>query len=587
MQISYKVSIPHPSTHQVVVEIRGKKPLNCNELTFFLPRWSPGSYLIREYSRHLSKLEAFNQLGEPLYFKQNDISTFELSFTKFTCQNPIDEFLIRYQVYCKELTVRTSHVDESHAFLHLPTLLMGLLNEHNNAPFQMGKSDVSDRIQIEFQFPPIFQKISTGLKELSGFPRDRFVYSADSYDELIDCPVEIGCQETDGFLVDGVEHELAYYGKMLPFDHPLKNDYQKIVQYILKYMQGAPYERYVFITHFIQGLGGGLEHLNSTALQFCPFQLQSRKGYLNYLNLVSHEFFHLWNVKRIRPFELGPFDYLKEAYTSMLWLAEGLTSLMDELFVYQAELMTKEEYLDFQKDNLNRYISVQGKKFHSLEQSSENAWIKLYRPDENSNNSSISYYLKGGIVFWCLHILLSEKNAGIRQVILDMWESYKSHPEHGLKKEDVYALVEKWGGELILSKFQSMIETTEEIDLETIARKAGINIAWEADSFVLGADFEFSHDRVLIKSVHLDGAFFDAGLNAGDEILAIDGMRVLKDRMQEASKFLLPEKRYLLTISRLGVLLEKSVVLKVGIRKIKELTVFDQHLFTKVFNEKI
>ena len=255
MQISYKVSIPHPSTHQVVVEIRGKKPLNCNESTFFLPRWSPGSYLIREYSRHLSKLEAFNQLGEPLYFKQNDISTFELSFTKFTCQNPIDEFLIRYQVYCKELTVRTSHVDESHAFLHLPTLLMGLLNEHNNAPFQMGKSDVSDRIQIEFQFPPIFQKISTGLKELSGFPRDRFVYSADSYDELIDCPVEIGCQETDGFLVDGVEHELAYYGKMLPFDHPLKNDYQKIVQYILKYMQGAPYERYVFITHFIQGLG--------------------------------------------------------------------------------------------------------------------------------------------------------------------------------------------------------------------------------------------------------------------------------------------------------------------------------------------
>jgi predicted metalloprotease with PDZ domain len=180
---------------------------------------------------------------------------------------------------------------------------------------------------LEVIFPASWSKITTGLKDISE-KRDSFLYTAVNYDQLIDSPIEIGCHETDGFKVFGTDHELAFYGKALPHKENLKEDFKKIVEHIAGFFEGVPYEKYSFITHFSPGLYGGLEHHNSTALHFCPTQLVSRKGYISFLGLVSHEYFHTWNVKRIRPLEFGPFDYLKEATTKLLWLAEGLTSLM-------------------------------------------------------------------------------------------------------------------------------------------------------------------------------------------------------------------------------------------------------------------
>jgi predicted metalloprotease with PDZ domain len=572
MKLSYKLIIDTPSTHQVRVVIQGKKKSGENKLDFFLPRWSPGSYLIREYCRHLSSLVAENSKGERLSLEQVDVSVFQINWEKSDLElgSKDDTFTLSYSVFCHELTVRTSHIDDSHAFLHLPTLLMGVLGKEMSDP------------TLEICFPLAWSKVTTGLKDISP-QREVFLYTAKNYDDLIDSPIEIGCQETDGFMAGGIPHELAYYGDLLPHKENFKEDTKKIVEHIAGFMGGYPYEKYTFLTHFVPGLYGGLEHTNSTALQFCPTQVTNRKGYINYLALVSHEYFHTWNVKRIRPFELGPFNYLKEANTKLLWLAEGLTSLMDELFIYRAGLISIEEYLEMQKDNLNRYYAIPGRKFHSLDDSSYNAWIKLYRPDENSNNSSISYYLKGGIVFFALNILLHEKQKSINDVLSLLWKDFQENPGRGLVSEQVFKMVEAVGGSDIREKFEIMTSTTQEIDLESICAQAGLKFEWDKSEVPwLGFDPEFSGERVIVRAVTLDGPAYKGGLNAGDEILAINGVRILKDRYMDYAKFLRVNETYHLTISRLSSL--KSVSLNVGIvpPKLRAITVVDKVLADKV-----
>ena len=577
MKLTYKLLIETPSTHQVRVIIQGKKESGEKSLDFFLPRWSPGSYLIREYSRHLSNLKAETASGERLFLEQTDVSVFNIDWNKSDLKNSnkdADTFTLSYSVYCHELTVRTSHVDDSHAFLHLPTLLMGVL----------GKNIVDPT--IELSVPPSLSNVTTGLKDIS-IKREAFIYTAKNYDDLIDSPIEIGCQETDGFMAGGIPHEVAFYGNLLPHNENLKEDTKKIVEHIAGFMGGYPYEKYTFMTHFVPGLYGGLEHSNSTALQFDPTQITNRKGYMNYLALVSHEYFHTWNVKRIRPFELGPFNYLREATSKLLWLAEGLTSLMDELFIYRAGVITLEEYLEMQKDNLNRYFSVPGRKFHSLDDSSFNSWIKLYRPDENSNNSSVSYYLKGGIVFFALNILFAQKGKSINDFLTLLWEDYKKHPERGVNSEQVFKMVEEVGGKEIREKFEVMTSTTEEIDLESICGTAGLKFEWDkSESPWLGFDAEFSGDRVLVRAVTLDGPAYKAGLNAGDEIIAINGMRVLKDRYNDYTKYLRINETYTFMISRLASLQTVNVNVGVTPAKLKAITVVDRKTLVEALNPK-
>ncbi len=574
MKLTYKLLIETPSTHQVRVTITGKKETSENSLDFFLPRWSPGSYLMREYSRHLSNIKAETSNGERLFVDQTDVSVFHINWSKSDLKKSTDadSFTLSYSVFCHELTVRTSHVDDSHAFLHLPTLLMGVL----------GKDIVNP--SIELQFPPAWSKVTTGLKDISP-KREVFLYEAKNYDDLIDSPIEIGCQETDGFMVDGVPHDVVFYGNLLPHKENIKEDTKKIVEHIAKFMGGFPYEKYSFITHFVPGLYGGLEHSNSTALQFDPTQITNRKGYINYLALISHEYFHTWNVKRIRPFELGPFDYLREATSKLLWLAEGLTSLMDELFILRAEMISLEEYLEMQKDNMNRYFSVPGRKFHTLDDSSFNSWIKLYRPDENSNNSSVSYYLKGGIVFFALNILLAKKGKSINDLLALLWTDYQKHPERGVNALQVYKMVEEIGGADIREKFEIMTSTTQEIDLESICLEAGLKFEWEkSESPWLGMDVEFSGDRVIARTVILDGPAYKAGINAGDEIIAINGMRVLKDRFNEFGKYLRVNESYTVTLSRLASMTTATLNVGVTPARLKSIVATDKTLAMKVLN---
>jgi predicted metalloprotease with PDZ domain len=568
MNIKYLVEVLEPKTH--IVKVKMDIPKVEDKIEIFLPSWSPGSYLMREYAKNVRKFKALSTNGEFIYFNQKAKGIWEIDFTKSELKQDCSSFTVEYEVYCHELTVRTSHVDETNAFLHGPSYLMGV-------------KDQEIKPTIEFKFSPLWSKLHTALTEVSE-KRDEFIFTAPDYDVLIDAPVEIGCHDSDGFMVDGKEHHLVWYGEQFPHNNDLKADIKTIVETVSKHFSSIPYDKYMFITHFKRKLYGGLEHLNSTALHFDGRKLKNRKDYINWLALVAHEYFHTWNVKRIRPIELGPFDYLNENYTRMHWLTEGLTSFMDELFVLRSGLCSLEEYLEMQTKNLNFYYSTPGKKFHSLEDSSFNAWIKLYRPDENSRNSSISYYLKGGLVFSTLHFEFKKAGKNINDLLTALWDRYLANPKVGVTTGEVLNMIEEIGNSKIRELFETRISTTEDIDFETYYKNIGLEFEWEeADSIDLGCLFGYEGDRVIIDSVVLDSAAYDCGLNAKDEILAINNMRVLKEDMSQLNDMLLMNTNYKFTVCRLGTIMDIQVALKKSDRKLKSINIIDEKKALEAF----
>ena len=540
-------------------------------MEFFLPSWSPGSYLMREYARHIQSFRAQQKNGEALFFWQEDKGTFAIDFTKSELNTLQNQFSIEYDIYCHELTVRTSHVDESHAFLHGPSYLMGPVGESLVNP------------TIEFRFPALWSKVATGLKDISS-DRAVFLYQAANYDELIDTPVEIGCHESDGFMAGGRPHHLNFYGPQYPHERKLKEDMQKIVETVSQVWQEIPYEQYVFITHLAPNLYGGLEHHNSTTLHFDGTLFHDREKYLEWLELVSHEYFHTWNVKRIRPKELGPFDYRTENYTRMHWLTEGLTSFMDRLLVLRSGLMTLEEYLEKMVKELNDYNKIPGRKFHSLEDSSFNAWIKLYRPDENSNNSSISYYLKGALVFLALQCMLGKKRKDIVSLLHHLWKRYKQNSQRGLEAQEVYKMIEDLSDVKTREQFETYITTTQEIDFESHLKDVGLKVEWDEETKpYLGIKPRFLGDRVFIKMILLDGPAYKAGLNAGDEILFMNAVRFLKEQWEEFPKIAKVGTSYEFLLSRQGVLKKGHVICENALREIKSIRTVKESLTRRVF----
>lgn len=565
------VEIQDPETHLVSVKLKTTRESSQKKLSFFLPSWSPGSYLMREYARNIRTIRAFGAKGEDLYLEQVKKGEWLVDFDHKDFKSDSLEISFEYTIYCHELTVRTSHVDYSHAFLHGPSYLMGIVGDEMLKP------------EIQFKFPGLWSKLHTSMQDISE-KREEFIYTADNYDDLIDCPVEIGCHESDGFMVDGKEHHLIFYGEEYAHDNDLKKDMKTIVEHVSKTMQEIPYDQYLFITHFSPNLYGGLEHKNSTALHFDGRKIGHRKSYLNWLSLVAHEYFHTWNVKRIRPKELGPFDYQNENYTRMHWLTEGLTSFMDELFVLRAELCSIEEYLELQKQNLNRYFSIPGKKFHSLEESSFNAWIKLYRPDENSLNSSISYYLKGGLVFSTLHFEFKKIGKNINDLLALLWKRYKDNPSVGVTHAEVMQMVEDLSSKEIREKFELRLTTTDDIDFATYYKEIGCEFIWEDnDKADFGCQFEYKNNRVFIKTVELDGTAYKAGLNAGDEIIAINRLRFLKSDATSLDQLFKVGKSYQFTISRLNKLHTIDVICEKAPRRLKEIRVMDKDLASRAF----
>jgi predicted metalloprotease with PDZ domain len=563
--MKYRVSIENPNSHTVKVRLILENVKRDAPLIFFLPTWSPGSYLQRDYSRFISNISVVQENGEPLYFDKITRSEWKIYWDHLPVSHITSHIEIHYEVYCHELTVRTSHITREHAFLHGPSYLIGAQG------YQFQKNT------IEFQFPLSWSTISTSLRALP--EKDKNIYEALNYDTLLDSPVEIGCQSQDFRLIQGKAHYFATFGESFPHKNDLLADSEKIISYISEYMGGMPYDHYTVINHFAAGLYGGLEHSDSTVLHFDGRTLGHRENYLKYIELLSHEYFHTWNIKRIRPIELGPFDYTKENYTKLLWLAEGLTSFMDKLFVYQSGLCSLEEYLQSFLGDIQKYYNTPGRNFDSLDSSSFDAWIKLYKPHENSNNQTISYYLKGGLVFFILNTYFKEQNISMKDFLQLLWNSYKNNTAHGLTYREFFDMLEEFAGQEIADSFWNMVKTTQEIPLEQAFNKMGVSFEWrENNKPYFGANFEKTFEGPRVTSVVIDSPSFKNGLSVGDIILAVNNQSISFEEIHKTDLFFNLTNTYEITIKRLNQITKIDFVFDRSPKELVKLKIGDKEL---------
>ncbi len=515
LTIRYQVSMDDAHAHLFAVEML-LEPDSTGRITLQMPVWTPGSYLVREYSRHLQDFEA---TGEgPLHWQKVAKQTWEVETAG---GGPVR---IRYRIYANELTVRTSHLDSTHGYFNGASLFL----------YVPGLESVPHEVTIVPLRPD--WRVTTPLA-LTETP---YTYRAANYDELIDSPFEIGTHQVIPFTVLGKSHTLAIWGKSnLDYNRYLP-DLENIIATEAKLFGGLPYDHYVFFCHFADSYGG-LEHHNSTTLLYPRFELKADEKYFKFLNLTAHEFFHLWNVKRIRPDTLDRFDYTQENYTRSLWFMEGVTSYYDEIFPLRAEIYDAAHYLKLLAGHITRLQTTPGRLVQPLEESSFDTWIKLYRPNENSVNSQVSYYLKGQLVSCLLDLeirLLSEGERSLDDVLRKLWNDYGSQGI-SFPESDLLAIIESVAGTSLADFFDRYLRSTDELDFDHYLASFGLKLVAQIDSEApyLGIRTQEKEGRTIIQNVELGSPAQQAGLSSGDELLAIGIWKVthgnFKDRLAD------------------------------------------------------
>jgi predicted metalloprotease with PDZ domain len=557
--VEYRIDLMQRHAHLFAVEARF--PVGGRELDLKLPVWTPGSYLVREFQRHLQDLVCDDGEGHPLPVRKLDKSTWRVDAKKAT------RIRARYRVYAWDLTVRAAHLDDTHGFWNGACLFL----------YEDELARLPARVTV---LPPAGWQVTVGLDR---DPTEANTFVARDYDELIDSPFEVGTHELVSFEVQGKPHRIAIWGKVETPREQLRADLSKIIQTAQAvFGDPLPYPDYTFILMSAPNQYGGLEHHRSCALLCSPFTFAPRKKYEEFLELVSHEFFHLWNVKRIHPEALGPFDYQREAYTRCLWVMEGVTSYYDRHLLVRAGLQPPKRYLEKLGEELGKIAGIPGRFRQSLEESSFDAWIKLYRPDENSVNSTISYYLKGGVVALLLDLEIRSRTRGQRtldDVMRLLWQRFGARGV-GFPDDHVQALFEEASGIGLGEFFDRNVRGREELDPAPLLRTVGLAVKEahdegdeepKAPAAWLGCLLKDSGDSVTVTSALDGGPALDAGLYANDEIIALDGFRVdlaaLKDRVATRK----PGNTIALTLFRRDEL--KTVTLKLGVRPTEKLEV--------------
>src|SRR5690349_6611005 len=476
--ISFTVSMSKPHTHLLEVEMRITESgaTTVSEDVLVMPVWTPGSYLIREFERHVQNFAARDTTGQPLKWEKVDKDTWRVT------TNGAAEWHASYRVYANELSVRTSELNSSHAYWNNANLLM-YLDGFLKAP---------STVQV---LAPDVWKVATALPIAPG-PKNTF--RAANFDILYDSPFEASDFKTIAFNVKGVPHRIVIDGEGNYDAEKMRRDVQKIVETEVEIMGGEiPYKDYTFFLH-LRG-GGGLEHLNSASLGYPRFGFKASRGdrttssspnataperdYRGFLSLVAHEFFHLWNVKRLRPDALGPFDYTKENYTKVLWVAEGITDYYADVALRRANLVTEQEFLSATAKSFQNLQNTPGRFEQTVEESSYDSWIKFYRQDENSINSQVSYYDKGAILGLLLDLEIRKRSNGTKS--LDdvmrylLAEYFKKDRNYG--PEDFQKTCELMAGSSLEEFFAKYVRSRDELDYNAALNVAGLQLQTKED----------------------------------------------------------------------------------------------------------
>jgi predicted metalloprotease with PDZ domain len=504
--IEFTVAMSKPWTHLLEIEMRVRWPQMPDKVELKMPVWTPGSYLIREYARNVQTFAVQSGSGGALDWQKINKNTWAVD-TKGA-----KEVVASYRVYSNDLSVRTNELNDEHGFWNNAATLM-FVKDQIKAPA---------RVTIK---PYGNWRIATGLPPVADRPD---TFAADNFDILYDSPFEVSDFKEVRFEVEGKPHRLIMSGEGNYDLQRIAKDIPKIIEEGYKIFGELVYHDYTFIVN-LRG-GGGLEHLNSTALQTNRFAFKPDTRYKGFLSLVAHEYFHNWNVKRIRPDALGPFDYEKENYTKMLWVAEGGTAYYEGLLLRRAGLITPKEYLTEKANAIKQLQERPGRFATSLEEASFDAWIKYYRPDENAVNNQISYYDKGDLVNMMLDLTIRDASGGTKSLDDVMRYLFNEFFKKGrnYSPEDFQKAAELAAGKSLNDFFSKYVRGRAEIDYNDILKGIGLQLSTTAtnvEKAYIGADLTEVNDRVNIRSIPAGTPAYDQGLNTGDQIVAVDGYR--------------------------------------------------------------
>ncbi len=508
-QISYTVTFPEAQAHYADIEMK-ISGLSQPSTELKMPVWTPGSYLVREFAKNVEELTAWKG--------SNGIPAVKINKNTWKINTEgVKELKVKYRVYCFEISVRTAFIDVSHAFLSTSGLFL----------YPKGMLDQTSTIKI---VP--YKGWTTVSTSLSAVGNDQFTVTAPNYDILFDSPIEVGTQDVFTFTAAGVNYEVAMYGGGNYDKERLKVDMAKIIDAETAVFGENPNKRYVFIVHNYQRGGGGLEHLSSTVLGGSRDGYNTERGYRGFLGLVAHEHFHLWNVKRLRPIALGPFDYENENYTTNLWIAEGFTAYYQDKALRQAGLINEQDFLATVAGNISGLENQPGSKVQSAAESSFDAWIKYYRPNENSVNSGISYYNKGAVIAYMLDLLIihnSKAKYSLDDVMKYMYDEYYKKLKRGYTDAKFKQGLEKFAGEKLDDFYAKYINGVAVPENEKFLGYAGYKITNDyanSNDPTLGIATSNSGNHIYVTTVARNSAAWKDGINVDDELTAIDGKPV-------------------------------------------------------------
>ncbi len=572
--IAYNVAFV-PAHHIAVVTatipVQGRASMDLS-----MAVWTPGSYLLREYARHITTLVAHDA-----HDARRTLAVVKVAKNRWevACDG-VATLQVVYHLYCREMSVRTNWVDSAFAVLNGACTFL-TVPDYKDAPHD-----------VQVQLPESWRAVQTGLAAHPGGQAHHF--RASNYDTLVDCPILAGNPTLHQFDVDGRSHTLASVEGGGVWDNARAAlDVEKIIQCQAKFWGALPYDRYVFLNLLVGGRGG-LEHKNSSLLAASRWAQGSRTDYLDWLGLVSHEFFHVWNIKRLRPEALGPFDYERENYTRNLWVAEGFTAYYDDLLLHRAGLASQKEYLQMLSKSIQNLQNTPGRAVQPLGESSFDAWIKLYRRDENSDNVAISYYTKGCVVGFLLDAKIRAVTGNARSLDSLMRRAYETFSAaRGFTDGQWRSLAAEIAGVDLAAFFVHAVDGTQELDYtEALAwygltfsdgdDKAGKSGEPGPKTGWLGVTTKSDAGRLVVSEVRCDGPAAAAGINVEDEIIGIDAWRVTaatwRDRLKHfgagAVTSLLVARREMLL--RLQVSLAEEPSRTWALRPVKEPTAAQQ-----------
>jgi predicted metalloprotease with PDZ domain len=515
--VRYTLSFPAPQTNYVQVDASfptGGKP----SIEIMMPVWTPGSYLVREYERNVEDLVAKSDGGRALTLTKTRKNRWRVE------TGGAPRIAVSYRVYSREMSVRNNWVESKFAMLNGAQTFLTLVEPR-----------VARAHDVTLTLPAAWKTSITGLPDApDGAPHH---YVAPDFDTLVDCPIVAGNPTIHTFDVSGKKHYLVDEGELGAFDGArAAQDVEKIVRAAEKLWGSLPYDKYVFFNMLTEA-GGGLEHKSSTMLMASRFAMSTRPRYLGWLKLVSHEYFHAWNVKRLRPVELGPFDYENEVYTTGLWVAEGLTDYYADLQVRRAGLQSAEEYLADVSGIIRSLQTTPGRLEQPVEMSSYDAWIKAYRSDEHSVNTAISYYTKGAVLGFLLDAKIRTATNGAKSLddAMRLAFSRYSGPK-GYTAAEFRKTIEEAAGTSFGGWWQTALESTAELDYTEALDWFGLRFAPAPERPAdergwLGLGTRTETGRLLVSQVRRGTPGFDAGFNLDDEILAINDLRVRPDQL--------------------------------------------------------